>query len=199
MLSWRKSHRKFPPARCCVWPKEEGRNAVHLAALGHRVTAVDQSEVGLAKARRLAGARGVEIEAVLYRSGKLFHRRRRVGGNHRDVCASAAGLAATGPPRTWWRGVQSGGVFILEAYTPAQLAFDTGGPKKPERLMTLAVLREELSGIEFLVARELERDVTEGCRPHRPCRRRANFGAAAGKRHQYFQRQGAKAQSRKDF
>jgi hypothetical protein len=26
----------------------EGRNAVHLATLGHRVTAVDQSEVGLA-------------------------------------------------------------------------------------------------------------------------------------------------------
>src|SRR5664279_2334246 len=32
----------------------EGRNAVHLATLGHRVTAVDQSEAGLAKARRLA-------------------------------------------------------------------------------------------------------------------------------------------------
>jgi SAM-dependent methyltransferase len=43
----------------------EGRNAVHLATLGHRVTAVDQSEVGLAKARRLAGARGVEIETML--------------------------------------------------------------------------------------------------------------------------------------
>lgn len=42
----------------------EGRNAVHLATLGHRVTAVDQSEAGLAKARRLAAARGVEIETV---------------------------------------------------------------------------------------------------------------------------------------
>src|ERR1035438_9822971 len=42
----------------------EGRNAVHLATLGHRVTALDQSEVGLAKARRLAAARGVEIETV---------------------------------------------------------------------------------------------------------------------------------------
>ena len=35
----------------------EGRNAVHLATLGHRVTAVDQSDVGLSKARRLAAAR----------------------------------------------------------------------------------------------------------------------------------------------
>ena len=43
----------------------EGRNAVHLATLGHRVTAVDQSEAGLAKARRLAAARGVKIKTVL--------------------------------------------------------------------------------------------------------------------------------------
>jgi SAM-dependent methyltransferase len=43
----------------------EGRNAVHLATLGHRVTAVDQSEAGLAKARRLAVVRSVEIETVI--------------------------------------------------------------------------------------------------------------------------------------
>jgi hypothetical protein len=50
----------------------------------------------------------------------------------------------------------------LEAYTPAQLAFGTGGPKSPELLMTLSALREELSGLDFLVAHELERDVIEG-------------------------------------
>jgi hypothetical protein len=43
----------------------EGPNAVHLAMLGHRVTAADQSKVGLAKARRLAGKRGVKIETVV--------------------------------------------------------------------------------------------------------------------------------------
>lgn len=59
-------------------------------------------------------------------------------------------------------GLQPGGVFILEAYTPAQLAFDTGGPKSPELLMTLAGLREELSCLQFQIARELERDVIEG-------------------------------------
>jgi len=31
-----------------------------------------------------------------------------------------------------------------------------------ELLMTLADLREELSGLKFLIARELERDVIEG-------------------------------------
>jgi hypothetical protein len=59
-------------------------------------------------------------------------------------------------------GLQPGGVFVLEAYTPAQLALGTGGPKSPELLMTLAGLREELSGLELLIARELEREVIEG-------------------------------------
>ena len=42
----------------------EGRNAVWLADRGWKVTAVDFSEVGLTKARRLAGDRGVEIETI---------------------------------------------------------------------------------------------------------------------------------------
>jgi SAM-dependent methyltransferase len=139
----------------------EGRNAVHLATLGHRVTAVDQSEVGLAKARRLAGARGVEIETMLADLA-----------NYSIAAGAWAGIVATFahlPPALRRRvhrdvvaGLQPGGVFVLEAYTPAQLAFGTGGPKSPELLMTLAGLREELSGLEFLIARELERDVTEG-------------------------------------
>jgi SAM-dependent methyltransferase len=139
----------------------EGRNAVHLATLGHRVTAVDQSEVGLAKARRLAGARGVEIETVLADLA-----------NYSIATDAWAGIVATFahlPPALRRRvhhdvmaGLQPGGVFVLEAYTSAQLAFGTGGPKSPERLMTLDGLREELSGLEFLIARELERDVIEG-------------------------------------
>ena len=139
----------------------EGRNAVHLAMLGHRVTALDQSEVGLAKARRLAAARGVEIETVATDLA-----------DYSIAVAAWAGIVATFahlPPalRRWVHrdvvaGLQPGGVFILEAYTPAQLAFGTGGPKLPELLMTLADLREELSGLKFLIARELERDVIEG-------------------------------------
>ncbi|NDD31544.1 MAG: class I SAM-dependent methyltransferase, partial [Proteobacteria bacterium] len=42
----------------------EGRNAVFLAERGFRVTGVDQSAVGLEKARRLAANRGVTIETV---------------------------------------------------------------------------------------------------------------------------------------
>jgi SAM-dependent methyltransferase len=139
----------------------EGRNAAHLAGLGHRVTAVDQSENGLAKARRLAVSRGVEVETVLADLGTY----RIAPGEWAGIIATFAHLPPTLRRRVHAEavlGLRPGGVFILEAYTPAQLAFDTGGPKSPELLMTLAGLRGELAGLEFLVARELERDITEG-------------------------------------
>ncbi len=139
----------------------EGSNAVHLATLGHLVTAVDQSEVGLAKARRLAEARSVEIETVVSDLADYSI----TPGTWAGIVATFAHLP---PPlrrqihRAVAAGLQMGGVFILEAYTPAQLAFGTGGPKSPDLLMTLAALREELSDLDFLVARELEREVIEG-------------------------------------
>ena len=51
-----------PGARVLLPGDGEGRNSVWLAGLGHRVLAVDLSEVGLRKARTLAEARGVRIE-----------------------------------------------------------------------------------------------------------------------------------------
>lgn len=152
---------KIPDGPVLCLAAGEGRNAVHLAGLGHRVTAVDQSEVGMAKARRLAERRGAEIETIVSDLS-----------NYSIVAGAWAGVIATFahlPPelrrrvhRDVAKGLQPGGVFILEAYTPAQLAFGTGGPKSIELLMTLASLREELSGLELLIGRELERDVVEG-------------------------------------
>ena len=92
----------------------EGRNAVYLATLGHRVTAVDQSEAGLAKARRLAIARGVEIETVLADLGNFIIE----PGVWSGIVATFAHL----PPvirrqvhAQAVRGLRSGGVFVLEA------------------------------------------------------------------------------------
>ena len=59
-------------------------------------------------------------------------------------------------------GLRPGGVLILEAYTPAQLSRDTGGPPDADRLMSLESLRAELAGLDFVVAREVEREVHEG-------------------------------------
>jgi SAM-dependent methyltransferase len=152
---------QIPAGSVLCLAEGEGRNAVYLATLGHRVTAVDQSEIGLAKARRLAASRSVAIEIIVTDLENYSIARNMWAG----IVATFAHLP---PPlrrqihREVAAGLQPGGVFILEAYTPAQLAFDTGGPKNSELLMTLAALREELSGLDFLVAHEIERDVIEG-------------------------------------
>src|ERR1035437_2423824 len=93
----------------------EGRNAVHLATLGHRVTAVDQSEAGLAKARRLAATRGVEIETVLADLGNF--------AIEPSVWSGIVATFAHLPPamrrqihEQTVRGLRPGGKFILEAY-----------------------------------------------------------------------------------
>ena len=151
----------FPPGPVLCLAEGEGRNAVWLAARGHAVTAVDHAAAGLAKARRLAATRGVKLETVAA-----------------DLAAypmapgAWAGIVAIWvhlPPELRRavharvvRGLQPGGWFILEAYTPAQLAFDTGGPRSADLLMTAAQLRDELAGLEFEILRELERDVVEG-------------------------------------
>ena len=55
---------RIPEGPVLCLAEGEGRNAVFLATLGHDVTAVDQSEVGLDKARRLAARHGARIETV---------------------------------------------------------------------------------------------------------------------------------------
>jgi SAM-dependent methyltransferase len=52
------------PGRALDLGSGEGRNAIWLAERGWRVTAVDFAEAGLAKARRIAADRGVEIELI---------------------------------------------------------------------------------------------------------------------------------------
>ncbi len=139
----------------------EGRNAVWLAEQGHAVTAVDSSCVGLAKAQRLATERGVRIETLCSDLAQYEI----VPG----VWSVIVSIFAHVPPdlrrlvhRRVVDGLRPGGVLILEAYTPEQLRFGTGGPPVAEMNMDLASLEAELAGLNFELARELERDVFEG-------------------------------------
>jgi hypothetical protein len=50
----------------------------------------------------------------------------------------------------------------LESYHPRQLEFKTGGPPDVSFMMTLSDLRDEFSGLDFVVGREIEREVHEG-------------------------------------
>ena len=139
----------------------EGRNAVYLAGLGHRVSAVDSSAVGLAKARELAARKGVMLETTC---GDLAEYD--PGQDRWDSVVSIfchlPGAVRADLYRRVCSGLRSGGLLVIEAYTPAQLAHGTGGPRDVSLLVSLETLRTELEGLEFLIARETERTVVEG-------------------------------------
>jgi SAM-dependent methyltransferase len=152
---------RIPPGPVLCLAEGEGRNAVWLAGRGHAVTAVDASAAGLAKAAALARARGVALETVVADLAAFPIR----PGAWSAVVAIFAHLP---PPlrrsvhRAAAGGLAPGGVFVLEAFTPRQLAFGTGGPKKAEMLYTPDDLREDLARLELEIIREAERDVVEG-------------------------------------
>ncbi|MCA3014505.1 MAG: class I SAM-dependent methyltransferase [Myxococcaceae bacterium] len=139
----------------------EGRNAVFLAGLGLDVTAVDLSAAGLEKARALAAGRGVALTTL-----------------EADLADFDLGEARWGAIVSIWchlppwarqrvhagviRALRPGGRFVLEAYTPRQLAFDTGGPKNEALLYEPDAVRAELAGLTLERCDELQREVLEG-------------------------------------
>lgn len=60
------------------------------------------------------------------------------------------------------KGLRPVGALVLEAYTPHQLSYGTGGPPDVDLLMTLAGLRQELEGLRFEAGVETVREVQEG-------------------------------------
>ena len=143
----------------------EGRNGVWLAERGLQVETLDLSEHGVAKARKLATARGVTIQAkqvdvlawdwprqkydviaLIY-----FHL---VASERRRVHAAA--LAALKPGR----------LIVLEAFRPEQIerqqAGSRGGPRDAALLYRLEDLRQDFESAKILELDEVETDLREG-------------------------------------
>lgn len=152
---------RLPRGRALSLGEGEGRNAMHLARQGYAVTALDASSAGLARARARAEAAGLAIETV-----------------HADLSTYALEAASwdvivsvfchlpmplrRAVHRAAVKGLRPGGAFVLEAYTPAQIAHGTGGPKDVSLLYSLDDLREDLAGLSFEIAVEKEREIHEG-------------------------------------
>lgn len=139
----------------------EGRNAVFLAEHGCIVTAVDASRVGLSKAEKLAKARGVVIKVIHSDLAHLEIEPGQWDGIVSIFCHVPSQLRKE-LHRKVIDGLCPGGIFVLEAYTPSQLALKTGGPQDVDMTMSLTQLKSELDGLVFEHAQELEREVVEG-------------------------------------
>lgn len=154
-------YRLLPGARVLTLAEGEGRNAVFLAKQGFVVTAVDGSAQGIRKLQKLAEESQVKVQAFVCDLAYF-----NMGENQWDAIVS---IWCHLPP--FWRteihrrvrvALKPGGYFILEAYSPRQLQFKTGGPQDYTMLMTTGILRYELAGMQFLVAQEIEREIHEG-------------------------------------
>lgn len=158
----REAPRLAPASRVLCIADGEGRNSVHLAALGHHVTAMDGSAVGLGKAEALARERGVSV---------VFH--------HADIAAWAwqpdafdavvaifiqfappplraaihAGIART---------LRPGGLLLMHGYAPRQVGYGTGGPSDPANMYTLPLLLADFPGWPVLHAADRDTVIEEG-------------------------------------
>ena len=144
----------------------EGRNACYAASRGLKVTAIDASDVGLEKALRLAGERGVAFETL-----HMDLQQWRADTRYDGVMASYLHLAE--PLRTQvfteaLRALAPSGLFAAEFFSLKQLPLESGGPKDPELLYTVDALEAlfSLPGFEVLQLEEAVDTLEEG-RGHR--------------------------------
>jgi SAM-dependent methyltransferase len=140
----------------------EGRNGVWLAEQGLDVVSLDFSPSAQSKACALAAERGVTV---------TFVRADVHGWDYPqaafDVVAEIFAQFSTPAQRaTKWCGMRrafkSGGVLIIQGYTPKQLQYGTGGPKQLENLYTRAMLEREFGDFRDVKIVEEERDMREG-------------------------------------
>lgn len=152
---------KLKQGKLLTLAEGEGRNAVFLAKQGFKVVAVDASVEGIKKAKRLAAINSVEIEFI-HADLTTFD----LGENCWDSVVSIfSPLAETERYHLHQKVVKSlkqNGTFLMEAYTPEQIKFATGGGNDVSTMLTEEQAKRELKGLDFKLLQEIERSVIEG-------------------------------------
>jgi SAM-dependent methyltransferase len=140
----------------------EGRNSVWLAKQGHQVEAFDISEVGVAKARRLAQENHVMVDFAVAGCDDFTWK-----SNHYDGVAAIFVQFADPALRArlfenMAQSLKPGGALMLVGYTPKQLEYGTGGPSVLSHLYTQEMLRESFGNLNIQVLDEYEAELAEG-------------------------------------
>jgi SAM-dependent methyltransferase len=140
----------------------EGRNGIWLAQQGLDVLSLDFSPTAQRKARALAAERQVAIEFVQ----ADVHAWDYPDAAFDVVVEIFAQFSSPSERAAKWAGMRrtlkSGGLLIVQGYTPKQLEHGTGGPKQQENLYTPAMLEREFGDFGGLQIVEEEREIHEG-------------------------------------
>jgi len=140
----------------------EGRNGVWLAGQGLDVVSLDFSPMAQKKAAELAARTAVEMEII---QGDV-HEWDYPSDTFDVVVEILTQFSSPEQRLLKWAGMKRalkpGGVLVIQGYSPKQLEFGTGGPKKLENLYTQALLEENFSDLDDLNIYEEERVIEEG-------------------------------------
>jgi len=140
----------------------EGRNGVWLAEQGLDVVSIDFSPAAQKKAHALAAERGVKLTFVQ----ADVHTWDYLEAAFDTVVEIFGQFSLPSERAIKWRDMRrtlkSGGVLIIQGYTPKQLQYGTGGPKRLENLYTRAMLEREFGDFRDLKIVEEEREMREG-------------------------------------
>ena len=155
---WKAGHRVL-----CV-ADGEGRNSVWLAGQGLEVDAFDISEVGVAKAKKLAAERKVSIGLTVSDCDTYPWPKNTYDG----VALIFLQFADPDMRARLFTNIRQclkpGGVLVLQGYTPKQLEYKTGGPPTISHLYTESMMREAFAGWEIVELSEYELELKEGDR-----------------------------------
>lgn len=156
------SYRLTPGQKVLSIADGEGRNGVWLASLGLNVLSVDISPIALEKAQRLAAKHDVTITTEVADLATWDW-----GVERFDAIVAIFIQFAEPDLRTVIFeqikvSLKTGGLLLLQGYTPKQLEFKTGGPPYVENMYTAQLLRESFSKMEIHHLVEHEDILSEG-------------------------------------
>jgi len=151
-----------PESSLLMLGEGEGRTAVYMASLGHEVSALDASDVGLEKCQMLAKELGVSV-TTLHADLETWRYEKRYDA----VLTSFLHLREPLRSEAFSRALDSikpGGYFMGEFFALEQLSRDSGGPKMPELLYTLDSVEHifKRDGFKTVLLEQCEAHLDEG-------------------------------------
>lgn len=150
---------QLTPGRLLLPAEGEGRNAVYAARQGWKVTAFDNSVVGMEKAKKLAEKHQVYFHYLL--------------SSYDDVELEEASfdvialIYAHSPERKaihrkMLRYLKQGGLVLLEGFSKEQLDYGTGGPNRADMLFSNEELQSDFTGLSEMEVRTEVINLDEG-------------------------------------
>ena len=142
----------------------EGRNGVWLAKQSMQVVGFDASDIALVKAKQFSIDNQAEVEYLFSDTDSYAWQENTYDAVIGIFIQFADPAMRARIFENTYKTLKSGGLFILQGYTPKQLDYKTGGPSLIEHLYTEEMIRDLAIQFEILELVSYEKALSEGPR-----------------------------------